>query len=79
MGRGDLHRARAFFGIGIFIGDDRNLPPDQRQDDMLADQMRVAFVVRMHRDRGVAKHRLGARGGDDNEACGIFGIECLAF
>ena len=28
-----------FSGIGIFVGDDRNLPPDQRQDHVLADQL----------------------------------------
>ena len=39
MRRRDLHRARAFFRIGIFVGDDRDLAADQRQDDMLADQM----------------------------------------
>ena len=62
--RGDLHRARALFGIGIFVGDDRNPAPDQRQDHVLADQMRVALVVRMHGDRGVAEHRLRPRGRD---------------
>ena len=79
MRRRDLHRARALFGIGIFVGDDRNLPPDQRQDDVLADQMRVALVVRMHRDGGVAEHRLRPRGGDDDVGRGIVRIEGLAF
>ena len=46
---------------------------------MLADQMRVAFIVRMHRDRAVAEHRLGPRGGDDDEGRGIVRIEGLAF
>ena len=79
MRRRDLDRARAFFGIGIFVGDDRNAAADQRQDHVLADQMRVAFVVRMHRDRGVAEHGLGPRGGDHDEGRGIVGIEGLAF
>ena len=79
MGRRDLHRARALFGIGIFVGDDRNLSPHQRQDHVLADQMRVALVVRMHRDRAVAEHRLRPRGGDDDEGRGIVGTEGLAF
>ena len=37
--RRDLDRARAFFRIGIFVGDDRNAAADQRQDHVLADQM----------------------------------------
>ena len=76
--RRHLHRARAFFRIGIFVGDDRNLSPDQRQDHVLADQMRVALIVRMHRDRGIAEHGLRPRGGDHDEARGIFGTEGLA-
>ena len=55
------------------------LPSDQRQDDVLADQIRVALVVRIHRDRAVAEHRLRARGGDDDEGRGILRIEGLAF
>ena len=68
--RRHLHRARAFFGIGIFVGDDRNPASDQRQDHVLADQMGVALVVRMHRDRAVAEHGLGPRGGDDDDSSG---------
>ena len=37
--RRDLDRARALFRIGIFVGDDRNAAADQRQDDVLADEM----------------------------------------
>ena len=37
--RRDLDRARALFGIGIFVGDDRDPAADQRQDDVLADQI----------------------------------------
>ena len=36
--RRDLDRARALFGIGIVVGNDRNPAPDQRQDHVLADQ-----------------------------------------
>ena len=37
--RRDLDRAGALFGIGIVVADDRNAAADQRQDDVLADQM----------------------------------------
>ena len=79
MRRRDLHRAGAFFRIGIFVGDDRNFSPDQRQDHVLADQVGVALIVRMHGHRGVAQHRLRPRGGDDDEGRGIVRIEALAF
>ena len=59
--RRDLHRAGALLGIGIVVRHDRDAPADQRQDRVPADQMAVALVVGMHRDRGVAQHRLGPR------------------
>ena len=37
--RRDLDRAGALFGIGVVVADDRNPAADQRQDDVLADQM----------------------------------------
>ena len=66
--RRDLHRAGALLRIGIFVGDDRDPAADQRQDDVLADQVLVALVVGMHRDGGIAQHGLGPRGGDDDES-----------
>ena len=56
------------FRVGIFVGDDRDAPADQRQDGVPADQMPVALVVGMHRDGGVAEHRLRPRGRDGDEA-----------
>ena len=76
--RRDLDRARALFGIGVVVGDDRNPAADQRQDDVLADQMAVALVVRMHRDRGIAEHGLGPRGRDHDEGRGIVRVEGFA-
>ena len=43
--RRDLHRARALLGIGIFVGDDGDLAPDQRQHHRLADEGLVAIVL----------------------------------
>ncbi len=76
--RRDLHRARALVRIGIFIGDDRNFAADQRQDHVLADEIRVALVLGMHGNAGIAQHRLRPRGGDDDERLGIGGIEIPA-
>ena len=64
--RRDLDRARALLRVGVAVGDDRDLAPDQRQHDGLADQSLIALIVRVHRDRGVAQHGLGPRGGDDD-------------
>ena len=66
--RRDLHRARALLGIGILVGDDRDLAPDQRQRHLGAGlhQRRVALVLGMHGNRRVAQHRLRPRGGDDD-------------
>ena len=74
----NLHRARTLFGIGIFIRNDRNPASDQGQDHVLADQMRVARIIRMHGDGGIAEHRLGARGCDHDESRGIVRAEGLA-
>ena len=64
VGRGDLHAAGAELHVDISVGDDGNLPADQRQAHALAHQLAVAFVVRMHGNRAVAQHGLRARGGD---------------
>ena len=72
MRRRDLHGAGAFFGIGVVVADDRDAPPDDRQDCRLADQMAKPLVVRMHRDGDVAEHSLGPRRGDDDEFVAAF-------
>ena len=50
----------------MVVGDDRDPPAGERELDLGADQVLVALVVRVHRDRGVAEHRLGPGGGDDD-------------
>ena len=69
----DLDRAGALLRVGIFVGDDRNSAADERQEDVLADQMPVALVVRMDRDAGVAEHRFGPRRRDRDEVAGFSG------
>ncbi len=64
--RGDLDRAAAGFRVGVFVGDDRDQPADQRQPDRLADQIGVARILGMHRDGGVAEHRLRPGRRDDD-------------
>ena len=70
----DLDRAGALLRIGILVGDDRDQAPDQRQPKTLAEQMLIARVVRMHRDRRVAQHRLRPRGGDRHPFAGLLAL-----
>ncbi len=64
----DLQRAGAEVGLDVVVGDDRQAPPDERQDELLADERRVALVVGVHRDGGVGEQRLRAHGRDDDLA-----------
>ena len=68
----DLDRARALLRIRIFVSDNRDQAADQRQANALADQMLIARVVRMHRDRRVAQHRFGPGRGDGKPFAGLF-------
>ena len=70
VGRRDLHRAGAFFRVGIFVGDDRNAPADQRQNGEFSDQIGEPGIGGMHRHRGVAEHGFRPRGGDGDETVG---------
>ena len=62
---GDLDAAGAECGVDVVVGDDRDQSAGQRQQDLSADQVPVAFVLRMHRDGRVAKQGFRAGGGDD--------------
>ena len=69
--RGDLDRAAAHGRIGVFVGDDRDQPADQRQPHRFADEIGVALILGMDRDAGVAEHRLRPGRRDDDEAPGL--------
>ena len=68
VGRGDLHRARPEGRIDELVPDQGDLAADDGQDDRLAEQGRVALVLRMDRHGGVAQHGLGAGGGHGDAA-----------
>ena len=72
MGRRDLDRAGSLLGIGILIRHDRDEAADQRQRDILADEVLVAFIFWVDGNAGVAQHRLGPRGGDDDDLVRAF-------
>ena len=65
---GDLQRAGAELGIHVLVGDHGEPAAHERQDRGLADQSRVALVVRVHCDGGVGQHRLGPHGGHGDRA-----------
>ena len=64
VGGSDFDCTRAEFGVDVVVGDDDDLAVDERVRQRLADQVAVAVVIGMHRDRGVAEHRLDPGGGD---------------
>ena len=72
MGRRDLHRARALFRVSIFVRDDGDQTPNDRQAHELADQMLIAFVLGMDGNRRIAQHGFGAGGRHDNLARAVF-------
>ena len=57
VARRDLQRARAELGLDARVRDHRDAPPDDRDDDLLADRVGVARVVRVHGDRDVGEDR----------------------
>ena len=67
---GDLQRPGAELGVDVLVGDDRQAAADQRQHAVLADQVGVALVVGVDRDRGVGEHRLRAHRGDGQHPVG---------
>ena len=72
VGWRDFDCAGAEFGVDVFVGDDDQLTADdERVRQRLADEVAVAVVVGVHRDRGVAEHRLDPRGGHHDVRFGV--------
>ena len=69
--RGDLHATGSELRINVGITDDRNRSIGQRQPQLLSDEMPIALIVRMHGNRGVAEHRLGAGRSNDEMSAAI--------
>ena len=73
MRRCDFQRARAELGIGVFVGDDRDVAVAQWQNDLFADEFLITHIVGMHTDRHIAEQGFGTRGGDGDAGPG-FGV-----
>ena len=67
----DLQGAGAEVGLDVVVGDDRQVAPDEGQHRRLADEVAVALVLGVDRDRGVGQHRLRAHGGDHDLAVAV--------
>ncbi len=55
---GDLQGAGGELGVHVVVGDHRQAAAHQRQDAVLADQLPVALIGRVHRNGRVGQHRL---------------------
>ena len=66
VGRGDLNKARAEIGVDMPILKDGDLAVDDGELDGLTHEGGLLGVLRGDSDARVAKHGLGARGGDDD-------------
>ena len=69
--RGDLECAGAERRVDVVVRDHRDVPAGDRHADGAPHQVAVALVVRVHRDRGVAQHRLHARGRNDDRVVAV--------
>ena len=66
VSRGDLYAAGTEFAVHVGVRDNRNLTVAERQVNRVADEILVAFVLRVHGDRFVAEQRLRTGRRDDN-------------
>ena len=66
VGRRDLDRTGAEVALDALVGNDRKEPVLERQDDPFPVKVRVALVVGVDGQGGVAEHGLGPGGGHDH-------------
>ena len=71
VGRGHLDRAGAELGVDVRVGHHRDAAAGQRQLDVPADQVGVAGIVGVDRDRGVAQHGLRPGRGDHDRVLAV--------
>ena len=61
MRRRHLDQPGAEFLVHEIVGKHGYLPVHERQDDLFPNEVRIAFVFRVHCNSGVAEHGLGPR------------------
>src|SRR5438445_23501 len=67
----DLERARSELTLHALVGDHGHSSLDHGHDHLTADELAVAIVVRMHRDRDVREDRRGANRRDRHVAVAL--------
>ena len=60
MCRRNLHRSCTELFVYIVIRHDRDFTSYKRQDNILAYDIFIAFIIRMHSDSSISQHGLGA-------------------
>ena len=70
MSRGNFYRTGTKFHIDILVGNDRDLPINQRQQYGLSDQLLIAFVFRINSYGSITEHRFRAGGRNDQVLIG---------
>jgi hypothetical protein len=71
VGRRHLDGAGAEGWVHRLVGHDRNQPVGEREPQLLASEVAVAIIFRMHRDGSVAEHGLRAGGRDGEMALAV--------
>ena len=71
MRRRDLDRAGAEFRLDKIVGNYWNFAIRNGQNQCLANQALISIVAWVHRDGGVAQHRLRPRRGNSNRAASV--------
>ena len=77
MGRGDLHRSRALFGISVTICDDLQPATNNRQNGVFADHIGKALIIGMYGDTRIPQHGFRPRGRHGDEPA-LFPLDGIA-
>jgi len=72
VSRGNFHSACSKFFIHIFIRYHRNFPVHKRQYQLLSNQMRIPFILRIDRHSGISKQSLRTRGRNYQRLVAVF-------
>ena len=74
--RGDLHAAGSLGHVGVLVAHDGDGTVDEREDDLLPDEVVIPRILGVHRDGGIAEHGLRTGGRDDDVVLAV--LRCYA-
>ena len=78
VGRRDLHATGAFLRIGVMVGNDGDTAVHQRQHHVLANQVLITLVFRMHGHGRVTEHGFRPGSGNDQVILAILGLRAVS-